>query len=360
MIKIIDRYIFNEFSRVFMFVLFAACAVIIIVDGFEQADYFIDRKAGIILVLKYYFYWLPHHIILILPIAVLLSTLMTVGRLSRNSELIAMKACGISLWRIFVPLFFLGVFIALFALFLGEMVTITNYRLAQVKRIEIEKKQPLNYLSQSQIHYFGSKGHLYYIDFFDGAHNRLRRVVVYEFNQNSHLKRRIDAEFADYQSNQWIFHQGIERIFVNSDSLIANKFENLSMPELEETPNDFGRRQKKPDEMNFQELKDYITRVKRSGGEIGKDEVDLYLKIAFPCANLIILIFGAPLSISGRRNSPAISVIVSVSLAFIYWIFIQLGRALGHNGDLTPLIAAWLPNTVFFIFGLAALIRAPK
>lgn len=361
MIKLIDRYLIANFARVFGFVFLSACAVVMIVDGFERIDYFIDRKATLIQVALYYAYWLPHNIVLILPIGVLLATLIVIGRLSRNSELVAMKACGLSLWRIFLPLYFIGLFVSGASLFLGELVTITNLKLTQLKKHQIEKKAEADYQSQNKIFYLGENGHMYFIDYFDGFRQRLRRVVVYEFDQNSLLKRRIDAERAYFSDDRlWIFEDGIERVFAHDGSERTRQFTIQEMPELRETPVDFSKRQKKPHEMNYIELRKYIKRVKRSGGEVGKDEVDLYLKIAFPCANFIILLFGAPLSLSTRRNSPAISIIISISLAFIYWIFIQLGRALGHSGDLSPLMAAWLPNIVFFLFGVLALIWAPK
>ncbi len=359
--RLIDRYILKSFGQVFFFVLFAACSVIVIVDGFERIDYFIDRKAAILQVILHYVYWLPHHVVLILPVAVLLTTLIVIGRLSRNSELIAMKACGLSLWRIFVPLFVVGFMVSLGSLALGELVTVTNHKLTQLKRYDIEKKKRVNYRSQNKIFYLGANGHMYFIDYFDGVRMRLRRVVVYEFDENGLMKRRIDAEKALFtDDNIWVFTDGIERHFLADNSEQVNKFDKLPLPELAETPDDFSRRRKKPKEMNFLELREYVERVKRSGGDVGKDEVDLYLKISFPCANLVILLFGAPLSLSNRRNSPAISIILSISLAFPYWVFIQLGRALGHSGDLSPLIAAWLPNTVFFVLGIVALIRAPK
>lgn len=360
MIRLIDRYILKSFLKVFLFVFLSVCVVIIIVNVFEKVDYFIDHKASLYLVFKHYLLWLPFQVVVILPIGVLLSTLIVINTLSRNGELIALKSCGLSLHRLLVPLFMMGIIISLISLFLGEMVSITNQKLKELKRVEIENKPPIDYLSQNRIFYIGSQGHMYYIDYFDGARQRLRRVVVFEFNRDNQLVRRIDAERAVYTDSVWVFQQGVERKFLPDGSEVANAFKQEEMPNLEETPADFSRRYKRPNQMNYFELRDYIQKVKRSGGTAREDEVDLYLKIAYPFANFIILLFGAPLSLSSRRSSPAISVIMSISVAFIYWIMIQLGKALGHSGDLAPFVAAWLPNLVFASLGIIALIRAPK
>ncbi|OQY27684.1 MAG: LPS export ABC transporter permease LptG [Candidatus Cloacimonetes bacterium 4572_55] len=360
MIRLLDRYILRRFSKIFLFVFLAVCVVIVIVNIFERIDYFVDHKATIPLIIAYYLYWLPFQIVVIMPIGTLIATLIVISNLSRSGELIAMKSCGISLLRVLIPLFCMGILISLLSLGLGELVPETNRRLKDLKRVDIEKKPAINYRSKSRIFYIGSKGHMYYIDYFDGNRQQLRRVVLFEFDEFSRLTRRIDARSALFNDDCWTFENGVERVFGPDHSETAIHFEKKQMPELEEAPEDFGRKQKRPNQMNYFELKKYIQKVKRSGGKNGKDEVDLYLKIAYPFANFIILLFGAPLSLSTRRSSAALSVIASFSVAFVYWVMIQLGKALGHNGNLDPLVAAWLPNAIFAVLGIIALIRAPK
>ncbi len=112
--------------------------------------------------------------------------------------------------------------------------------------------------------------------------------------------------------------------------------------------------------MGFFELYDYISRVKRGGGEAQKEMVDLFLKISFPFANLIIILFGAPLASNPRRSGAAFGFGVSLMICFLYWGFIQLGRALGHHGTLHPFLSAWLANLVFGGIGGILLWKTPK
>ncbi len=361
--RLLDRYILKNFFRVILFIFMTIGVIIMIVNIFEKIDYFIDNKARFIYVIEYYVYWLPFQIVMVMPIGVLLATLMVISNLSRNGELIAMKSCGLSLWRILIPLLAVGVLISVVSLALSEIVPYTNQQLKNLQRVKIEQKPPQPTLSQNKVFYIGSKGHMYFIDYFDAKKQRLHRVTVFEYDEYSRLLRRIDAERAAYRDSTWVFEDGMERLFSANGQEVAQAFRQRPLPELEEAPEDFSRYYKFPNQMNYLELREYIQKTKRSGANsesIRQDEVDLYLKIAYPFSNLIILFFGAPLSLSTRRSSPALSVILSISVAFVYWTMIQLGKALGHGGYLTPLMAAWLPNTVFAALGLIALIRAPK
>jgi lipopolysaccharide export LptBFGC system permease protein LptF len=137
-------------------------------------------------------------------------------------------------------------------------------------------------------------------------------------------------------------------------------FEQLQGTELDERPENFERRQKRPEEMDYWQLRDYIRRVERSGGEAQREKVDLFLKIAFPFASFIIVLFGAPLASNPRRSGAAVSFGISLFICFIYYSVLRLGQAWGYKGSLPPALAAWLGNILFGAAGVVVLWKAKK
>jgi len=360
--RILTRYITEEFLKFLGYSLLSFTLLYIIVDLFEKIDRFIDKKISLLILLRYYLYQVPYIAILTLPVAVLLATLFAVGLLARHNELVAMKSSGLSLYRILSPLFSLGLLISLLALICGELVIPPMNRLkASLERKEIEKRPPIDFSQRHNLYYCGTKGRMYYIKFFDGRENRMRDLVIYEFTPQSTLLKRIDAQQAIWLGNHWVFQNGVLRQFEeNGEERPPLHFDKLELPDLEETPADFTKQEKDPEEMGFFELREYIGRIKRSGGESTREMVDLFLKISFPFANFIILLFGASLSSYVRRSGTFFGVGVSLFICFLYWGFLQTGRSLGHHGNLSPLLAAWLPNLLFGVAGVIFLYRAGR
>lgn len=358
--RLIDRYLSKEFLKFLFFGLLTFVSIFILVDIFEKIDLFIDRKPALFSILTLYLLQLPYIIVLILPVAILLAVLFSIGQLTRHHELTAMKAAGLPLLRIFSPIFLIGLSISLSVLILGELaIPYFNQLKTNIQFTKIEKRPLTNYNQRDNLYYCGTKGHMYYIGHFDGEKKTMSDLVIYEFSKENTLEKRIDAQEGFWKEGKWILKRGYIRTF-SQDKEIAQSFNEIELTGFEETPASFRQRELQPEEMGFFTLKDYIDKVKRSGGEVKQETVDLYLKIAFPFANFIILLFGAPLAAHHRRAGAALSFGLSLLICFLFWGIIQIGRALGHNGTLPPFFAAWLPNIVFGLIGIIILWRTPK
>ena len=120
------------------------------------------------------------------------------------------------------------------------------------------------------------------------------------------------------------------------------------------------KKQEKPDEMDYPDLKDFIENQQRAGQDVSRWLVDFYGKISFPFASFIVVLFGIPFSSIKRRSGLGIEFGIAVAICFLYMIFLKFSQAFGYNGDLNPLLTAWLANIIFFVAGIYNLWRVPK
>ncbi|MGD8720128.1 MAG: LptF/LptG family permease, partial [Candidatus Zixiibacteriota bacterium] len=292
------------------------------------------------------------------PIAVLLGVLFALGTLSRNLEITAMTAAGLSLRRIISPVLFLGLAISVVVFVFGE--TVVPY--ADAKKEEIEtvyiKRLPLlKTIRRINLAYRGQEGRFYYIRVFDGIRNQMRDIRIIEKSEAGELKRLIVAGEAVWRGDRWQFRDGTIRTFRRTGDISVTYFEKEYF-DIPETPEDFMREEKSPETMKFRELMTYISNLESSGVDATKERVELYLKISVPLANFIVIFIGAPLALQSHRSGLAYGFGLAILLGFMLWGALAVGRAFGQNGTLPPLIAAFLPDTLFGILGLGMLYRA--
>jgi len=355
--KILDKYILNKFFGTLIFSLISFTAIFIIIDLIGFLDKFIDHKVGLSIIARYYIYYLPYIIILTLPVATLLASLFSIGQLSRLNEITAMQASGLSNYRILTPLIVAGILISFLAMYFGEtLVPYANQKKKDVYQTHVRKSSRKSKRKTKNIQLQISENRWLMVNFFDVRTNTAYKVSIEEYKNNS-LLRRIDSPKMIWQETKWILDQGYERKF-NNKKEDARFFENLELKEIHFKPEDIARIQKKAEEMSYLELKNFIEEIKRTGGNPDRWLVELYLKISFPFANLIIILFGASLASRKTRSGAAISFGISLFICFLYFGFIKVGQSLGHNGNLSPMLAAWLGNLFFGAGAIYILIKS--
>ncbi len=358
--RIHDRYILSGFWRNVLLGLIAFGAIYLTVDINEKVDTFIDNNATILQVASYYLFELPWIIVLVTPVAALLSTIFTLGKLSRDNELTAFISSGISLVRVATPLFWSAFLITLFSIAFNDFVVPASKRQAErIWQVEIEKKKKRSsFRYKTDMHYQGENNRTYYAERYDISMSMMVNVIVQEYDGPT-LITRIDARKALWDGSQWIFVDGAIRQFKDSGEIITS-FRRREFPELPEKPDDFAKEDIEPEEMRFSELRDYIDKVRRGGGSIDKYRVDLYFKFSFPFTNLIFAFIGAALSSAKRKPSMATGFGLTLLISFSYYGILRIGQSLGHSGVLEPFIAAWLGNIIFLAVGVILLYRANK
>ena len=362
--KILDRYIADRYLRTFLISLGVLIIIPVLVDLIEHVDYFVDRGAQPVSVVKYYFFYLPYFLTFTIPVASLLSTLFSLGILNKNNEITALKASGASLYRIFVPVFGAAILISILA-FLNEE-KLKPPALAEKSRIkeeEIEKTQKRETGRFYNLFAQGDEGWIYHFNIFDSQENAGYQALLQRFAGNQ-LKEQIEADKMIWQDPVWVLENGRYRVFLE-DTLSSQvqkfeTFQRLVKFDLNVKPELFIRKAKHPDQMNFQELYDYVKSKSKSGVEVSKELVQLHMKIAFPLASFIIVLFGAPIASLPRRSGLAFSFGATLIISFVYYVLLKFGQSLGYNEKLPPFMAAWMGNIVFGVLGLVILFKSRK
>lgn len=357
--RTLDKYVLREFVLFSFLGLGALVAIWLVVDVFEKLDTFIDHSTSLEHAVLYYIYGLPMVLILVLPTSLLLGCLLALGQLSRHREVIAMRSAGLSLMRICTPILLFAFFMSIVSFALGGFAAPhSTTRKQALWDYEIMNRVRPKLTHRDNVHYLGRNGRVFLIKRYDRDTSTMRDVVIQDFSGET-LVRRVDARRGTWDGKKWVFTVGYVRTF-GPDGEIAERFNVKSFPEIKEMPEDFAKDEKTTEEMNILQYVRYIKRVGQSGGVTRKLNVALQTKIAFPFANLIVVLIGTALAGALNRGGIAIGSGLALSISFLYYGFIRAGEALGNSGSLPAPIAAWIGNAFFLILGLALLRRAQR
>lgn len=356
---ILDRYISRRFMAILLFALIAFIFLFVIVDLVGRLDAFIDQQVPKVVILKLYIYYIPYIIVLTLPVAMLLSSLFSIGNMARQNEIVAMKASGISLYRILLPLFIIALLISFLALVFGEhVVPQASSAREQLTDEYLEKHRQAWRKRINNVYVRDALGRIISMRSFDTV-NKVGNTVSIRSSKGLDLLSRIDARQIVWEDSIWVLVNGVERIFTEHGEQV-HPFNRIVFADADLSPEDLANMLKKPEEMSYKELEIFIEEIRRNGGNPDNWLVDLYLKIAIAFANFIIVLFGAPLSSPKRRGGTATGFGVSLAICFIYFGIVKTAQSMGQNGTLPPLFAAWIANIIFGVSGLFTLIKVRK
>ncbi len=360
--NILDRYILKQFILTTLFGLIAFTAIFVIIDLMENLDDFLDHNVETGIILQYYIAFIPEIIKLMTPVAILLSSLFTTGKLSSNNELTAMKAGGMSIYRYMTPLMAVALSVSCASVYFnGWVVPYANQHKFSIERKYLRKG--IEVQARTNIYLQDGPRRIVYISFFEGQSNTGNRTSVQEFSDATliSISQRWDASQIswDTTARKWTLKNGMQRIIRRSGEQ-AIPFAAYTFSDLTFTPKDIIKKVEKPAEMNYTELQDFIERQKQSGNDVARWMVDYHSKIAFPFASVIVVLFGVPFSFGKRRSGLALQFGISVAICFIYLSFMKISEVFGYNGDLDPLLTAWLANMIFFTAGVVNILRVNK
>jgi len=360
--KKIDRYILRQFVQTAAFALLAFIVIFVAVDMMENLDDFLDRHATAPIIALYYLHFIPEIVKLMVPVAMLLSALFTTGRSSTYNELTALKSGGVSLYRFMLPVVvFALVLSAAMIYFNGWVVPSSNRQKFQIARTYFQKN--IEFVSRNNIFIQVSPMRILVIGLFDDQRNLATQVSIQDFDpvHPTVIAHRYDAKQMqwDEKTETWTLGQGIERQFAGEKE-IARQFVTQPIGHLNFSPEDIRKKQQRPEEMNFTELGEFIANQQRAGQDVSRWLVDYYGKISFPFASTVVVLFGIPFASVRRRSGPGIEFGIAIAITFLYMVFLQVSQAFGYNGDLNPLLTAWLANLLFLIAALYNVLRVAK
>ena len=358
--SILSRYVVREFFRLFLILLLGVIWIYIVVNFFETLDKFVEAKPGVQTIALYYLYQIPYLAYLMAPIAVMLAVFFSVGEMARHFEILALKALGISPFRLFRPLLFSGLLVSLLVMGATELLMPAGLvRARQIREEKIEKRKiPLRI--GRNLSFFGKGNRFYFFRYIDAARNIARGIMVLEFDEKGRLRRRIDATRGSYISGAWHFSHVTERRFLEGDREIVEMHDQKAYPEIAEKPFDFLRRKKEIEELSARELWRIIREKRQARVDPTIELVEFHTRFSFPFVSFVILFLVFPLAASMRGVGRTYAFGLSLFLAFFYWGLLQTAKALGMAGKMSPFIAAWLPNGIFLLLGLIGLWRTHR
>lgn len=364
--KIIDRYIIRQFLISWLFGILAFLIIFIIIDMMEKLDDFIVANAPSVVIFQYYLAYSPEIIKLMIPVAVLLAALFVVGRLSSQSELAALKASGVSMYRILAPFMIVALVISLLSIYVnGWLVPYANQKKSYIERVHLNR----GFQPSVKFNLFFQVGatEVVSVNYYDTQTQIANRISIQDFSPKDETKlvRRYDAmqmrwrTDAQNQKGGWVLLRGTMRQFTDTAQTLTS-FIDLPFNELSLTPEDIEKKQRTPDEMNYTELGEFIQNQSKAGQDISRWQVEYHMKIAFPFASVIMVLFAVPFASGRPRTGAALGFGIATAVTFLYLGFMKASQVFGYNGDLDPFITAWMANFIFFLAGMINLFRVQK
>ncbi len=357
--RIIDRYVIRIFLTVLVGAMVAIVAIFIVLNLTDNMEKFIEASAPLKAPLLYYLNFAPYIIVLTLPVGMLLASLSAIGSLVRSNELLALKASGVSSFRPIFALSFLAlIIVCLSFLFSENVVPRANEAKKMIWNQYVSKQGRVSYNETINRTLDLGGGTMLFIRSFNSGTNVGEYVTLAQASGNR-IRRVIQARSLSYDEagDRWQFNQAEERIweagverFLTHETLIED------LPEL--SPTELNPRRRDPEEMAYSDLLDYVRRGEARARNITRARIDLNMKTALPFSIFIIVLFGSSLAAVRRRAGLAVGFTASIGICFIFYFVIRAGQAFGYNGDLPPMLAAWLGNIIFGALSLFFLARA--
>jgi LPS export ABC transporter permease LptG/LPS export ABC transporter permease LptF len=359
---ILDDYVLRDFVVFLAMIVSAFLLLLLVFTLFELLGDILRNQVSPLTVGEYLLNVAPYFLYNTTPLSMLLAVLVTFGLLQRSNEITAIKATGISLYRVIVPVL-IAAFLVAGVLFLSDQLYLpyTNKR-QDALRNRIKGKPPQTYLRPDRKWIFGQNSNIYYYQFFDPDRDVFGGISIYRFDPHTfQITNRITAERAHWSDklSRWVYEQGWERDLNGSAIRDYRTFDVATFPELTEAPAYFKKEVKQSSEMSYEELRSYIHDLEQSGFDVVRLRVQLQKKIAYPLITLVMAVLAVPFALSAGKRSTIAGIATAIGIGVVYWTLSGLSEAMGNLSQLPPALAAWSPDIVFGFIGGYLILRMP-
>ena len=355
---IVHRYTLTTFLRNLGYTIVGSLVLFTVMDLLDHISSFTDNEATTSMVARYYLYKSAWIIDTVLPIALLMATLFTVGSLARYLELTALFAAGWSLLQVSRPLLTVALVATLFSVVWREYILPeANLRRERVWEVEIHR-HPDRIRPTQHIAVRGPDDRIYMARRYDPNTGLLTglRIVTRE---GSRVVERVDAKRAEWDGSNWTLIEGTRRVF-DGDTEVVTPFERLVAADLEIKPQSFYSSRISREDMNIRQLMAYGELVRQTGGDPTETEVDIHFNLAWPLVNMIVVFMGLVLASGPRKANLASGFGMTLLVSFGYYMLMNFGRALGHSGAVPPWLAGWGGNGVYVLLSMVLFVRARR
>jgi len=351
-LRLLDRYVAMTYARVFGLCAVAMLAIFYIATFIDLSDKVFKGDATFRMLATYLWYATPQFVYYVLPLSVLMATLVTIAVLTKSSELVVMKACGISLYRVALPLMVCACLAGGALLVLEEgLLGAANRRAEPLKRVMRGGAPAADPMNRRWL--VAGDGSIYHYEVFDVVSGRLLNISTYEFAEGKQaLSRRIFAERATFHPSAagtdaaWTLENGWVRDFdAGGQAGDFSAFTTMTRP-LESIAY-FATEQPDARFMGYGELQEHVAQLQASGLDVRAQRVALERKVSFPFVPIVMALIAIPFAVSIGRGGAMAGIGVGIGLAMAYWTAYSVFAALGAGGVLTPTLAAWAANILF-------------
>jgi LPS export ABC transporter permease LptG len=360
---ILDDYVLRQFMGYLGMILGSFLVLLLVFTLFELLRDILQNSVPFPVVGEYLLQVTPYFVYQTSHLCVLLAVLVTFGIMQRSSEVTAMKATGISIYRIVLPVLVISAALAAGLFAFDQLYLPSTNKRQDALRNQIKGKPPQTYLRPDRKWIVGEQNTIWYYEFFDPQENRFANVSIFQFDPNTFaMKSRIMASGAHWETSlgKWVFEQGWERNFRGDAIESYRPFEVATFDQVTEDPQYFKKEIKQSSEMSYAELRQYISDLQQSGFDVTSLRVQLEKKFAFPLMTLVMAILAVPFSLrSGRRGGALAGMATAIGIAVVYIVVSGLFEAMGNANQLPPTLAAWSPDLLFALTGGYLILKVP-
>ena len=348
MIKLIDLYILRRFIGRILFLLIAITSIILITNLVEMIDNFIDANMSSNEIFNYYLYTLPMIVSYALPMAITIATVLSILIYIKNNELLAIRSLGINYFRLTRSIILFSIVISICHFYFENTIVSNSNRLKNkiVKKYNLDKKNKKN--KKNNFIEDINKNQSILIMSYNNKSQTASKIVLKEINQNNDVISRIDAHKMVWNENSWYFEELLYRNWKNgTEQFKIIKDTSINLENI--NPLYLTTEFIEPDQMNYFELKKFIETKKKNSGNINKWAVGLHHKLSHSISSLILTITAIILSIALKNSNISYGIGLSLLIITIYYVMLIIGKNLGIEGVMSPMLSAWIANITLLL-----------
>lgn len=353
--KLIDRYLLRTFFVPFVYILLAFCMLYVIFDLFDNLADFIEGDTPYLLVLRYYAVLLPSVLVRIVPISLFLAVLYSLSSLTKSNELTAMRAGGISIFRLMTPYLAVGLIASLLVAAIHETIgPPAAYWCHNFVREQKRSDPNLVYVKKQLAIKFQSGRRTWLINEFDIRTLVMSGVEITQQREDFSDEWKIRAKEARWLDGRWWLRDMSQQAYDSeSNPMGAPRFSlTQEMTALKETPEFFLNETKEPEFLTSHELFDYLkTNKRRDPAALARIRADLHFKLAEPWTCLIVMLLGIPFGAQTGRKGAMLGVSLSIGLIFAYYVLVNVALSMAKNMLIPAWVGPWVPNGLFLGIG---------
>lgn len=360
MINKLDKYIFFRLLGITLFVLGVLIFIFIIIHFSDHSEEFTDRGATFSQILGvFYLNYIPEMVRMVAPVAVFIACLYLTGQMADRLEIMALKAAGVSLYRLLVPYLIFGVVITAAISYLDAYVVPD----ANQKRMEFANKYlgaGLTSANESNIYRQISPGSILQINYYDKTKQKAFNIDITRFQGDS------IAIVASAQKMQWMDSLEVWRLYtLEKRKYGLNGYMTTHIDSTDSTfnitPRDLARTTSDIYQLTWPEAQNYIHSLQASGAtSVDSQKVEFYGRLTYPWSAIIVIIIGFAMASQRRKVGKGFYIAAGLLISFIYLAVMKIIEPFGAEGLISPLATAIIPHLFFLLVGFISLVLAKK